>query len=56
MQVPAPCCCFNCIKLISFISRGANCRFLHAGSATFASQASVVELCQASPPYSYISP
>jgi hypothetical protein len=49
MQVPAPCCCFNCIKLISFISRGANCRFLHAGSTTSVPAAFVVELCQASP-------
>ncbi len=49
MQVPAPCCCFNFMKVMYFISRGANCRFLHAGSTTSVPAAFVVELCQASP-------
>jgi hypothetical protein len=49
MQVPARCCCFNFMKLMYFISRGANCRFLHAGSTTSVPAAFVVELCQASP-------
>jgi hypothetical protein len=34
---------------VSLNSRGANCRFLHAGSTTSVPGAFVVELCQASP-------